>query len=173
MSNGRLLNRLAVTAEPFDIRNIVWPSGAERATVSAATTPPAPGRFSIVTDCPSDLDSSFATMRAVRSPTPPGPKGTTMRSGFAGYAPCASAAETGARSPAATVPQTSRRRLADGRECKLSPRSMLGHGYRPPEEAVAGVGHCTNCTNHKDSEGNSSSSVVRTTSLARKGSTPL
>ena len=73
------MNRLAVTAVPLDIRNIVWPSGSARATVSAATTPPAPGRFSIVTGWPSDWLSSAATMRAVRSPAPPAANGTTMR----------------------------------------------------------------------------------------------
>ncbi|MDT4856481.1 hypothetical protein FQZ97_908720 [compost metagenome] len=89
VSNGRLLNRPAVTAVPLDMRNMVWPSGSERATVSAATTPPAPGRFSITTDCASSSESFCATMRAVRSPTPPAANGTTMRSVFEGKAACA------------------------------------------------------------------------------------
>ena len=37
VSKGRLLNKPAVTAVPLDIRNMVWPSGSARATVSAAT----------------------------------------------------------------------------------------------------------------------------------------
>ena len=50
-----------------------------------ATTPPAPGRFSITTGWRSDSPIFSATVRAVRSAIPPAPNGTTMRIGFDGY----------------------------------------------------------------------------------------
>jgi hypothetical protein len=48
------------------------------ATVSPATIPPAPGLFSITTDWPMLSDIFCATMRAVKSATPPAPNGTTI-----------------------------------------------------------------------------------------------
>src|SRR5258708_3807037 len=47
--------------------------------------PPAPARVSTTTCCPSRTPSGSATTRALLSATPPGVKGTMMRSGFAGH----------------------------------------------------------------------------------------
>ena len=54
------------------------PSGALRATASAAMLPPAPGRFSITTGWPSSGAICSASSRAVMSAAPPGGKGTTI-----------------------------------------------------------------------------------------------
>ena len=62
-------------------RNSVCPSGALRATASAAMLPPAPGRFSITTGWPSSGAIRSASSRAVMSAAPPGGKGTTMLQG--------------------------------------------------------------------------------------------
>ena len=88
---GRALNRPALTAVPLDMSSRVWPSGSALATNSAATMPPAPGRLSMTTGWPRLTDSCCATARAVRSATPPAPKGTTMRRGLEGKAACAQA----------------------------------------------------------------------------------
>src|SRR3990167_4677861 len=102
------------------MRNRVWPSGSARATVSAATTPPAPGRFSTVTGWPSDRLISAATMRAVRSPTPPAANGTTMRRVLLGK-PWAMAGETSASAEAdKTAPSRPRRRKTRGKVMKVS-----------------------------------------------------
>src|SRR6187549_177266 len=47
--------------------------------------PPAPARFSTTTDWPESALSLFASMRPIRSVTPPAANGTTMRMGFTGY----------------------------------------------------------------------------------------
>src|SRR5436853_6038250 len=51
--------------------------------------PPAPMRFSTITCCCQSSDHLSATRRAVKSAAPPGVKVTMMRTGFAGYVPCA------------------------------------------------------------------------------------
>jgi len=52
---------------------------AERATPSAATLPPAPGRFSTTNGCPSRSDNHCAITRATMSIACPAGKPTTMR----------------------------------------------------------------------------------------------
>ncbi|MOA26632.1 hypothetical protein D3C78_1474400 [compost metagenome] len=82
--NGRVRNRLSLTAVALDISSKVWPSGSALATISPATMPPAPGLFSITTAWPSVSPIFWATTRAVTSATPPAPNGTTMRTGLVG-----------------------------------------------------------------------------------------
>ena len=57
--------------------NIVCPSGRARATISAATMPPPPGRLSITMFCPSVSVSLTASVRADTSAGPPGANGMT------------------------------------------------------------------------------------------------
>src|SRR3954471_12553120 len=59
-------------------QSIEWPSGAARATASAAVAPPAPGMFSIMTGCPIDFDITSPMARPAISPRPPGPKPITI-----------------------------------------------------------------------------------------------
>ena len=73
----------------------VWPSGAALAAASAAMLPPAPGRFSILTCCPSDLVNCSAITRARMSVACPGGNPTRMRIGFDGHA-CACAGSANA-----------------------------------------------------------------------------
>src|SRR5262245_61721362 len=63
---------------------MVWPSGSAFATISVATTPPAPGRLSMMICWPIWSLIFCATTRAVMSPTPPGPNGTRKRIGLDG-----------------------------------------------------------------------------------------
>src|SRR2546426_10053869 len=70
----------------------VVPSGALRATSSAAILPPAPGRFSITTCWPQESASFWPRARARISLGPPGVKPTTKRTGLSDQ-PCASAAQ--------------------------------------------------------------------------------
>src|SRR5215208_4691844 len=58
---------------------MVWPSGADFATRSAATLVPPPGLFSITTCWFHILDSGSATRRAATSVGPPGARGTINR----------------------------------------------------------------------------------------------
>src|SRR5207245_11442817 len=60
------------------------PSGALRATSTAAILPPAPGRFSITTCWPQDSASFWPRARARISLGPPGVKKTKKRTGFSG-----------------------------------------------------------------------------------------
>src|SRR5690348_12490562 len=53
--------------------------------------PPAPARFSTITDCPMDCDSFCATTRAIVSVPPPGAKPTVSVTGCVGVKPCAKA----------------------------------------------------------------------------------
>src|SRR3569623_2141160 len=73
----------------------VLPSGAARATASAARLPPAPGRFSTRTVRPSARPSSGAMARAIVSVVPPGGAPTRMRTvpGACAKAPPASVRE--------------------------------------------------------------------------------
>jgi hypothetical protein len=60
------------------------------ATNSAPIVPPAPGRFSTTTFCPSRPVSFSAAMRASVSALPPGANGATIFTGRAGQSsPCA------------------------------------------------------------------------------------
>ena len=60
MAAGLIAMLLATT-------RIVWPSAGARATYSAATLPPAPGRFSTITGCLSLAVRFFASTRATWS----------------------------------------------------------------------------------------------------------
>src|SRR6266571_3090099 len=62
----------------------VVPSGALRATSSAAILPPAPGRFSITTCWSQESASFWPRARARMSLGPPGVKPTTKRTGLSG-----------------------------------------------------------------------------------------
>src|SRR5688500_5553069 len=65
-------------------RSQVWPSGALRATASAARLPPAPGRFSITACWPQRSASFCPRARARMSLGPPGVKPMTKRTGLPG-----------------------------------------------------------------------------------------
>src|SRR4051812_43389099 len=64
------------------------PSGSELATYFAATTPPAPSRFSTITGTPRLADILSATTRAMVSEAAPGVTPETRRMVFDGK-PCA------------------------------------------------------------------------------------
>src|SRR5690606_2997337 len=66
------------------VSSSVWPSAGALATIRDAMTELPPGRFSTSTGLPSDAVSCSAIARAARSVPPPGPKGTTMRTGWVG-----------------------------------------------------------------------------------------
>src|SRR3954469_12331259 len=74
---------------PAELMSSVCPSASERATTSAPTFPPAPGRFSTITGCPSARCSRSPTALASTSASPPGANGATIFTAFDGYAPCA------------------------------------------------------------------------------------
>ena len=97
-STGKALNKLTLTAVALEMSSKVCPLGSALATISAATMPPAPGRFSITTGWPKPSAIFCATVRAVKSATPPAPNGTTMRKGllgkFCAHAPCANSTHT-------------------------------------------------------------------------------
>src|SRR5439155_14374207 len=69
----------------FVLMSSVWPSGVERATCVAAMAPFAPGLFSIMIVCLSATPSGWAIMRVIVSVPLPGPNGTMMLTGLAGY----------------------------------------------------------------------------------------
>ena len=69
---------------PAELMSSVWPSGSARATASAPTLPPAPGRFSTTNGWPSARLSRSPTARASTSASPPGANGATMRTGRLG-----------------------------------------------------------------------------------------
>src|ERR1051325_3045163 len=75
----------------LEARKIVVPSGADRATCTAAIAPLAPGLFSMMTPWPSTVESRWPMMRPIRSLPLPGPNGTTKVTGLFGR-PCAFAA---------------------------------------------------------------------------------
>ncbi|CFN77952.1 Uncharacterised protein [Bordetella pertussis] len=52
--------------------------------MSAPILPPAPERFSTMTDCPSSSPRRAPSMRATTSVAPPAGKGTMMRMGLSG-----------------------------------------------------------------------------------------
>src|SRR5581483_314196 len=80
----------------------VWPSGLAFATTSAPSTPPAPGRLSITTGCPSASPSFGAIIRATVSADAPEVNGMTKRIGFVGY-DCAAAGAAANASDSATM----------------------------------------------------------------------
>src|SRR6516165_5774132 len=90
MSNGKLTNRLALTTDERPCHSNVYPSGGELTTVCTAMLVEAPGRFSMMTGCPSRLDSHGSMIRATVSAPPPAGKPMIQRSDFDGYA-CARA----------------------------------------------------------------------------------
>ncbi|SPA34260.1 hypothetical protein CBM2637_B50034 [Cupriavidus taiwanensis] len=59
----------------------VWPSGSARSMACIPITPPAPGRFSTTTGCPSCSESVLPSRRLVRSRMPPGELGAIRRKG--------------------------------------------------------------------------------------------
>src|SRR5882724_6159690 len=59
---------------------------------SSPMVPAAPPLLLMMTDCPSDFESSVCSARAIRSVLPPGGNGTTMVTGRDGK-PCAAADE--------------------------------------------------------------------------------
>jgi hypothetical protein len=68
----------------FELKNRVYPSGAERATSLAAMVVPPPGRFMMITGLPSRVSSSLPMMRATTSEAPPGGKGQINCNDFSG-----------------------------------------------------------------------------------------
>src|SRR5687768_5521277 len=62
-----------------------YPSGGALASRSVAMVPPAPGRFSTMTDWPSASARRCAYMRVAMSMPPPAAKPTMMRMGLVGY----------------------------------------------------------------------------------------
>src|SRR5262249_48097791 len=71
------LRRMALIRRPVELTSNVLPSGAARATASAAIAPPAPGRLSITMVCPLVRAISSARMRTSASIAPPGGTVTT------------------------------------------------------------------------------------------------
>src|SRR3989441_8567850 len=83
-SYGSLAKKDGLTVWPLAVSSTVYPSGACLATYSVAMLPPAPGRFSTMTGCPSTGCRPSAIRRASRSFEPPGGRDTMMRTGRAG-----------------------------------------------------------------------------------------
>src|SRR6266581_4795720 len=73
------LRRIALISRPVELTSSVLPSGAARATASAAIAPPAPGRLSTTTVCPLVRTISSARMRTSASMAPPVGTVTTTR----------------------------------------------------------------------------------------------
>jgi hypothetical protein len=61
-----------IDSMPVSVTARVWPSGALCATLIMAMLPPAPGRFSTTTVCPSSSCRRGLSMRAATSVAPPG-----------------------------------------------------------------------------------------------------
>ena len=75
-SYGSLAKKDGLTVWPLAVSSRVYPSGAYLATYSVAMLPPAPGRFSTMTGCPSVFGSSADKVRARVSLKAPGGNGT-------------------------------------------------------------------------------------------------
>src|SRR5262245_39084357 len=73
------LRKSALTIMPLVLMRSVLPSGAARATASAAITPPPPGRLSMIIVCPRVRAISSARMRTSESMAPPAGTDTTIR----------------------------------------------------------------------------------------------
>src|SRR5690349_13711521 len=84
------LYRLGLTLKVSGTISATWPSGALFATISVATMPEAPGRFSTTTGWPKLSESFCAMSRPMMSVEPPGEKPSIRRTVFVGYA-CANA----------------------------------------------------------------------------------
>src|SRR5258708_38901989 len=84
-------------------RPIVYPSGADFATASAPSTPPAPPLFSTTKVCPESSLIFWQRMRESVSVAPPAGKPLTYLTGRVGHASCAKAV-CGARYGAAIAP---------------------------------------------------------------------
>src|SRR5882757_7704900 len=88
-------------------RPTVYPSGADFATASAPSTPPAPALFSTTKVCPESSLIFWQRMRESVSVAPPAGKPLTKRTGRAGQDSCEKAtrdAKNGAASGAAIEP---------------------------------------------------------------------
>src|SRR4030081_2815042 len=88
--------------------------------------PPAPGRFSMMTDWPQRRASSSPSVRATMSTAPPAGKGTSRCTGFDGKASCADAAPAAARSGATST--ASRR---NDPAMVRHPMAVLPFGFSP------------------------------------------
>src|SRR5439155_13591811 len=84
------LYRLGFEVKVSGTISTTWPSGALFATISVATMPEAPGRFSTTTGWPKLSDSFWAMSRPTMSVEPPGAKPSIRRTVRVGYA-CANA----------------------------------------------------------------------------------
>src|SRR6478752_400567 len=84
------LYRLGLTVKVRGTISMTWPSGALFATISVATVPAAPGRFSTTTGWPKLSESFWAMRRPTMSVEPPGEKPSIRRTVLVGYA-CARA----------------------------------------------------------------------------------
>src|SRR5215813_11000319 len=116
-----------------------WPSGALRATSSAAMLPFDPTRYSVTTGCPSAPASFSPITRATMSGAPPGAVLVTMRIGRDGY--CEEAAWTKASATEASAAAARRVRL------KSTPRlARLLHSAR--HRAV--IAACDPHVDHRD-----------------------
>src|SRR6218665_817434 len=102
---------------------MVCPSGAARATYSAAMAPLAPALFSTITVRPSSADIFCATTRAMPSLPPPAAVGTTSVMGRSGKAACAPAGKASA--PASRARQSARRRAG---RCRVDGVGGCGGG---------------------------------------------
>src|SRR5687767_12973531 len=91
--------------------------------------PPAPGRLSVITCCPSNSLIFCATTRAVMSPTPPGPNGTRKRIGRDGNvcAPAPALATTSASASAAADP--SRKSKVESRKDAARANARCSHAF--------------------------------------------
>src|SRR5712691_9196455 len=81
-------------SEAVELMSSVYPSAGDWATKSAPRWPLAPGLFSTITCCPQRLASCGPRRRASASAPPPGGKGTTTCTGFAGKACATTLAES-------------------------------------------------------------------------------
>src|SRR5712675_3386051 len=88
--------------------------------------PPAPGRFSMMTDWPQRRASSSPSVRATMSTAPPAGKGTSRCTGFDGKASCAPAVPAAPRSGATST--ASRR---NDPAMVRHPMAVLPFGFSP------------------------------------------
>src|SRR6266481_875635 len=79
----------------------VYPSGGDVTSACDATTPPAPGRFSMTTPWPHCRETESASVRARMSTPPPAEYGTKICTGLAGNADWANAMPTAVKAAAA------------------------------------------------------------------------
>src|SRR5690242_18309160 len=107
-----------------DAMRSVYPSGADFATASAAMLPPAPARFSTTTGAPSARPRGPAMARATTSGWPPGAKGTTSFTGWAGahWAATGKAARNNNNDAAVFIPEVSQR---SGNDMNTTERELV------------------------------------------------